>query len=84
MTQDVQQLLAAYFAGIDNSPIFDMTTRRLLPEMQKRFERFAQQHAATRSGKATSEYLKLLRSNRFVRTAAVEEFHRKLWDAIPD
>ena len=82
--RNYQQLLAAYFAGIDNSPIFNMTTRRLLPEMQRRFERFAQQHAATRSGQAMAEYLKLLRANRFARTAAVEEFHRKLWEAIPD
>ena len=84
MLRTYTQLLAIYFAGIDNSPIFDSETRRLLPALQKRFEQFAQKHAATRSGKLAVEYLRVLRSNRYLRTAAVEEFHRKLWDAIPD
>ena len=75
--------LAMYLAGIDNSPVFDLATGRLLLEMRKSYERYAAAHAQTESGRAVTEYLRLLKASGYRRNGKVDDYLRRLWEAVP-
>jgi hypothetical protein len=69
--------LRAYLTGWDNTPVFELGSRTLRPEVLQSYERYVATHGATVSGRVVAEYLDVVRASGYQRTAAVLEFLRE-------
>lgn len=66
-----------YFAGIDNTPVFDFNNG-ILPDRLKNFQETEKKFEGTEFGKLLKEYLDLLEKENYTRTQKISDYLEKL------
>ncbi len=73
-----KKYLKAITAGIDNSPAFNFTTKRLNKNFENALNDIAKNYKGTNSAVKISQYLELLKKNKMKKTQEVEIFINNL------
>jgi hypothetical protein len=80
LKNDVQSSYEIYFytflTGIDNTPVFDYDTQKLLPEIKKLFEKIIARKDARKSSKVIANYYAYLKANDFKQPENMDKFFK--------
>jgi hypothetical protein len=66
--------LSTFLTGLDNSPVFDRGTNKLLPEAKQAFEDYIKKYGESPGGKIVGGYYTILQQNNFLRSADLDNF----------
>jgi hypothetical protein len=66
--------LSTFLTGLDNSPVFDRGTNKLLPEAKQAFEDYIKKYGESPGSKIVGGYYTILQQNNFLRSADLDNF----------
>jgi hypothetical protein len=59
---------------MDNTPVFDYESQKLLPEVKKLYEKIIAQNDSRKSSKIISDYYGILKTNNFKQPEDIDKF----------
>jgi len=72
----------AYFFGMDNTPAFDMTKKKLNQNFMDSYQNASTDGSKSRLSKDTSDYMQILKNNGYMLTDAVKKYRQNMMNEL--